>query len=89
MASPAKKWWWFAVGVALVAALLTSGWYFFKKDLANPRSKIVKPLLTDRLKKFISKSSNGLYQLKYDQFNLNICGPSMRRHLIPCLLRSD
>jgi hypothetical protein len=72
MTTSAKRWWWFLGGSVFLAGLVIGGCYFFKKDLANPRSKIVKPLLTDQLKKFINKGSNGLYQLKYDRFDLDI-----------------
>lgn len=72
MAASAKKWWWFFGGLVFLAALLIGGWYLFKKDLAKPNSKIAKPLLTDQLKKLINKGSNGLYQLKYDRFDVNI-----------------
>jgi len=36
----------------------SAGWYFFKKDLANPHSKIAKPLLTSTLKKMMSDASD-------------------------------
>lgn len=55
-----------------IGCLLFAGWHLFKKDLANPKSKIVKPLLTDKIKKLINKTSDGLYQLNYNRFDINI-----------------
>lgn len=72
MAASGKKWWWILTGLVVFAGLLIGGWYFFKKDLAKPGSKIAKPLLTDQLKKIINKASDGLYELTYDRFELNI-----------------
>jgi hypothetical protein len=61
--------------VGILAFLLIggyAGWHFFKKDLANPQSKVAKPLLTDQLKKMIREASDSLYHIEYDKFDLNI-----------------
>jgi len=67
-----KVWAWIA-GVLLVLIIAGFvGWHFFKKDLANPKSKVAKPLLTNQLKKMIHDASDGLYHLEYSQFDVNI-----------------
>ncbi|MGY3212387.1 hypothetical protein [Mucilaginibacter sp. HD30] len=70
--APKKKWLWIVAALFVITGTLISGWYFFKKDLANANSKIAKPLLTDQLKKMLHNASDGLYQMKYNSFNLNI-----------------
>src|ERR1700712_3965430 len=56
----------------LVLMGLFVGWHFFKKDLANPKSKIVKPLITNQLKKMLNEASDSLYHLTYSKFDLDI-----------------
>jgi hypothetical protein len=63
---------WVLGSLVFLAMVLFAGWHLFKKDLANPKSKIAKPLVTDQIKKFISKASDGLYHLKYSRFDLNL-----------------
>lgn len=72
MSSHKRTWLWVTGIVVFLICVLFAGWHYFKKDLASPKSKIVKPLLTDKIKSFITKTSNGLYQLKYDRFDVNI-----------------
>ena len=68
-----KKVWPWVVGVlALLIVGGYVGWQYFKKDLANPNSKVAKPMLTNQLKKMISEASNSLYHIEYDRFDLNI-----------------
>jgi len=63
MAVHKKKGLWILGSLIFFACILFAGWHFFKKDLANPKRKIVKPLLTDQIKKFIGKASDGLYHI--------------------------
>jgi hypothetical protein len=63
---------WTLGSLLFIACILFAAWRFFKKDLANPKSKIAKPLLTNQIKNFINKASDGLYQVKYGRFDLNI-----------------
>lgn len=68
-----KKVWPWVVGI--LALLLVGGyvgWQYIKKDLANPNSKVAKPMLTDQLKKMIREASDSLYHIEYDRFDLNI-----------------
>lgn len=67
-----KVWAWVAgiIGLLLVGGY--GGWQFFKKDLANPQSKIAKPLITDQLKKMVREASDSLYHIEYDKFDVNI-----------------
>jgi hypothetical protein len=39
-----KAWAWVAGILAFLLVAGYAGWYYFKKDLANPQSKIAKPL---------------------------------------------
>jgi hypothetical protein len=67
-----KVWAWVAGILIFIVVALYTGWHYFKKDLANPHSKIVKPVLTDQLKKMIREASDSLYHIEYDKFDLNI-----------------
>ncbi|WP_342645906.1 hypothetical protein [Mucilaginibacter sp. CSA2-8R] len=67
-----KIWLWILGILAVVGIAGYAGWHFLKKDLANPQSKVVKPLLTNQLKKMITEASDSLYHLTYDRFELNI-----------------
>jgi len=68
-----KVWWLWAAGIIAVLGIGGyAGWQYFKKDLANPNSAVVKPLLTDKLKKMVLEASDSLYHIEYDRFELNI-----------------
>lgn len=40
--------------------------------MANPKSKIVKPLLTKELKKLFNDATDGLYHIEYSKFDMDI-----------------
>ncbi len=55
--------WIIGIVVVLVLAVLIAGWYF---------SRNWKPMVEEKLKETVSKSTNGLYSLKYDDLDLNV-----------------
>ncbi|WP_158799302.1 hypothetical protein [Pedobacter sp. L105] len=67
-----KIWIWLPGILVFLCAIAVAGWYFLKKDLENPNSKIVKPLLIKELKKLITRESNGLYSISYSRFELDV-----------------
>jgi hypothetical protein len=67
-----KKWAWVAGILLLILGGLYAGWHFFKKELANPQSKVVKPLLIDKLKDMIREASDSLYHVEFKKFDINI-----------------
>ena len=67
-----KVWLWVISILAVLGVGGYAGWHFFKKDLANPQSKVAKPLLTDQFKKMIAEASDSLYHIEYDRFEVNI-----------------
>ncbi|WP_156305301.1 AsmA family protein [Sphingobacterium endophyticum] len=60
-----KPIWKWIIGIVavLIAAVFIVGWYY---------SRNWKPLVEAKLKETVSKSTNGLYSLKYDDLDLNI-----------------
>ena len=68
-----KKVWGWAAGILLFLIIAGyAGWRFLKKDLANPKSKVAKTILTDELKKLVTEASDSLYHIEYDRFDVNI-----------------
>ena len=55
--------WIIGIVVVLIAAVFVVGWYY---------SRNWKPIVETKLKETVSKSTNGLYTLKYDDLDLNI-----------------
>ena len=55
-----KVWLWVISILAVLGIGGYAGWHFFKKDLANPQSKVAKPFLTDQFKKMIAEASDSL-----------------------------
>jgi len=55
--------WIIGIVVVLIAAVLIVGWYY---------SRNWKPLVEAKLKETVSKATDGLYSLKYDDLDLNI-----------------
>ncbi len=68
----ARVWKWMA-GVATVLCVGgIAGWFFLKKDLAKPpQQSVVKPVLSDELKKMIISASDSLYRLEFSYFDVN------------------
>lgn len=66
-----SRWTWVFGIVGSLVLLAAAGWFFLKKDLSSPTSK-VKPLITDQLKTMITEASDSLYRVSYTRFDLNI-----------------
>lgn len=67
-----KIWIWFIGIFAFLGITVITGWHFFKKELDDPNSKLVKPLLVKELEKLLTKESDGLYHMSYSKFDLDI-----------------
>jgi hypothetical protein len=63
--------------IFIVGSIGGAGYYFYNKYLANNRWK---PLLQERMKALILKSSDSLYHIEYSDFDLNATSGSATLH---------
>lgn len=66
--------WQWILGIVAVLCIGGIGAYFFlRKDLSKPsQQSVIKPILSDELKKMIIKASDSLYRLEFSYFDINI-----------------
>src|SRR4051812_31075212 len=69
----APVWLWIAGIIAVLCIGGVGAYFLLKKDLLKPpQQSVVKPILSDELKKMIVKASDSLYRLEFSYFDINI-----------------
>ena len=69
----APVWQWIPGIIAVLCVGGIGAYFFLKRDLSKPpQQSVVKPLLSDALKKMIVKASDSLYHLEFSYFYINI-----------------
>lgn len=66
--------WLWITGIIAVLCIGGVGAYFFlKKDLSKPpQQSVAKPVLSEELKKMVTRASDSLYRLEFSYFDVNI-----------------
>lgn len=64
---------WIAGILVMISALLVGGYYFVREDTSRPEGKsLIKPLLKDQVTKMVADASDGLYQVRFKKFDINL-----------------